>query len=335
MQDSLHGKLGELGLDDILQIIAVSRRTGILTLKGTGREAVLQFKDGLVVSAASTELRRPLGELLVKAGVDAAVVSQALDMQQRHAMPERIGVILRSLFKLDLLQIERIVREQMETVVMSLFPWGQCEYDFVPVQHVDTVDAAYLDPLQLLMEHGDEIEELIAEGLRQTPDMTETAPLLSRETMLVAAQQTGAADTTVLPAAVLADDDEELSRAVARALSGQFTVVSAARTEDALVRIDTLFKEGVRPAIVVDLIMPRMDGSGVLGGLELIQIVRGNFPELPVIAISDFRHDDAMEELAAIGCACLMKPRRGDIQGERFPVFVNELTAFLRSSIQT
>lgn len=46
MQSGLHGKLEELGLDEILQIVGVSRRTGIPTPESRGREAVPQFRDG-------------------------------------------------------------------------------------------------------------------------------------------------------------------------------------------------------------------------------------------------------------------------------------------------
>ena len=56
----LHGKLEELGLDEILQIIGISRRTGILTLTSQGREAVLYIRDGLLVRISSTGIQQKL-----------------------------------------------------------------------------------------------------------------------------------------------------------------------------------------------------------------------------------------------------------------------------------
>jgi len=122
MLDSLHGRLDELGLDEILQIVALSRRTGILTLRRNGAEAALHFKDGLVVFASSSEIRQTLGELLVKNGIiEQEIVRQALVIQQHEGGRERIGVILRNRFQVELQQIERAVREKMATVVMTLF----------------------------------------------------------------------------------------------------------------------------------------------------------------------------------------------------------------------
>lgn len=318
MQDGLNGKLDDLGLDEILQIISVSRRTGVLILHSAGREAKLRFRDGLVIQACSSAFSLPLGELLVRvAGVDQTVVLKALALQRSQERPERIGVILRRSFGLDLQQIEMVMRKQMESVMLTLFSWVSGDYDFVPDVEMETVDAAYLDPLQLLREHGEEINRHSSETVSQAD---------------VCRGEAVGKPEKKLPSVVLADDDDTLCRAVAAAFADQFDVVWLSRTEDALVKVDTLYKEGVRPFVVVDLIMPRMDGSGVLGGLELIQLIRANFPELSAVAISDFHHADALEQLSSIGTTCLSKPRRGDLKSDLFHNFIDQLKASLIDS---
>jgi hypothetical protein len=110
MQSGLHGKLEELGLDEILQIVGVSRRTGILTLKSRGREAVLQFRDGLLVRVTSTGFQQSLGELLIRNGAATPeMVQQALAIQQQEQFRERIGTILHHRFHVDLQLIEQTV----------------------------------------------------------------------------------------------------------------------------------------------------------------------------------------------------------------------------------
>jgi len=238
MLDSLHGRLDELGLDEILQIVALSRRTGILTLRRNGAEAALHFKDGLVVFASSSEIRQTLGELLVKNGIiEQEIVRQALVIQQHEGGRERIGVILRNRFQVELQQIERAVREKMATVVMTLFPWTDGEYDFVPAAAVATVDAAYLDPLQLMADHDGELEKLIAEGTRYAEQLNG----VRKDSVAAVA---AAESFTSLPAVIVADDDAELGRCIAQGLAGEFSVFTLTRADDALTKVDSLRREG-------------------------------------------------------------------------------------------
>lgn len=315
MQDSLHGKLDELGLDEILQIVALSRRTGILTLRSNGAEAELHFKDGLVVRASSSETRQTLGELLVRHGVVGQdTVAQALVLQQQENGRERIGVILRSRFQVGLQQIERAVREKMTTVVMTLFPWTDGEYEFISTPDVATVDSAYLDPLQLMAGHGGEPEKPIAGGASCAGRLNGVEPL------------------PALPVVVVADDDAEMGRCIAAGLAEEFSVVPLTGIEDAFSRVEALCRQGEHPLVVCDLIIPKPDGSGVLGGLDLLRRIKSGFPDLPLVAMSDFRHAEAVAELAAIGCPYLVKPRRGAVQGEQFSRFMEELRAVLQKS---
>ena len=332
MQSGLHGKLEELGLDEILQIVGVSRRTGILTLKSRGREAVLQFRDGLLVRVTSTGFQQSLGELLIRNGAATPeMVQRALAIQQQEQFRERIGTILHQRFKVDLQVIEQTVREQISNVLMTLFAWTEGSFDCAP-RDVETVDAAYLDPVQLILELGDSApDQLVAEGVRlqhdlgadegyeQVEEVVELSPLAPKQ-------------VTLLPPLIIVDDDSTMTEAVSEAFGQWFDVLPFTRSEEALVKIDALFRTGVKPVVLVDLIMPKMDGTGVLGGLELIQLLHRNFNGLTIFAISDFHHADAVQELSGLGYSCMNKPRRGDTKGDQFGSFVQNLKAVLHLS---
>ncbi len=329
MQSGLHGKLEELGLDEILQIVGVSRRTGILTLKSRGREAVLQFRDGLLVRVTSTGFQQSLGELLIRNGAATPqMVQQALAIQQQEQFRERIGTILHSRFNVDLQLIEQTVREQISNVLMTLFAWTEGSFDCAPLD-VETVDAAYLDPVQLILELGDSAtDQLVAEGVKlqqalgadegydQVEELVELIPLTPPK-------------QATLPPLVIVDDDSAMLEAVAEEFSQWFDVSPFTHSEEALVRIDALFRTGANPVVLVDLIMPKMDGTGVLGGLELIQLLHRNFTGLNIFAISDFHHADAVQELSGLGYVCINKPRRGDTKGDSFGSFVQHVKAAL------
>ena len=55
---SLVGNLEDLGLGDIFQIIFLSRRSGVLAIRGKVVEGKIYFKDGLVIAAYSTDISK-------------------------------------------------------------------------------------------------------------------------------------------------------------------------------------------------------------------------------------------------------------------------------------
>jgi len=113
---------------------------------------------------------------------------------------------------------------------------------------------------------------------------------------------------------VIVEDDQSVRDFLAELLTGFGSAVFAfAKSEDALITIDTLFRDGGRPAVLLDLIMPRMDGSGVLGGLELLELLYSNFPELSVLVMSDYRNSDAERRIREVGAEFILKPRRIEI----------------------
>lgn len=329
MQSGLHGKLEELGLDEILQLVGVSRPTGILTLKSRGREAVLMFRDGLLVRARSTGFQQSLGELLVQRGAaTSAMVQQALAIQQQERFKERIGSILHTRFKVDLLVIEQTMREQINNVLMTLFAWTDGTFD-VTTCEVETVDGAYLDPVQLLLELGDVApEQLAAAGIRMQQELgDDVVGCASPADLQPVPHQVSEPQ---LPVLVMVDDDQSMAEAVHNSLQKWFRVAAFDKTEAALVQLDSLFRKGISPVVLIDLIMPKMDGTGVLGGLELVHLLHRNFKGFSCIALADFQHDEAIQEVTGLGCRYLAKPRRGKTDGEPFASFMQQLQSILQ-----
>src|SRR5476649_273033 len=121
---SLVGNLEDLGLGEILQIVSLSRKTGILTLHSRDREGSVVFRQGQVVRAASSTFQQSLGEVLIQKGViDLAILRKALALQQEEGFRERLGVILIKNFGISYEIVEEVVREQIENVVFTLFAW--------------------------------------------------------------------------------------------------------------------------------------------------------------------------------------------------------------------
>lgn len=400
---SLVGNLEDLGLGEILQIVSLSRRSGVLSLESRGREARVIFRNGQVIRASSNTFHQNLGEVLIQKGViDLTILKRALSIQADEGNAQLLGVIMVDRFGISSDAIEAVLREQIENVVYALFAWAEGTFEF-ELQEMAEGEATRLDPVQFMLKQGLNPQYLAMEGSRiideqrhrgesgeeeqaeaeqdesldfafnllQEPpspaleknhsphrlppidvSFTEPAPKPVAATVAAAsaaparsAASAGsatifenaasvAAAASVATAAsaaasgrplVLVDDDPVTLDALALLLEQQgYRVYPLTMSEDALIRVDNLYRDGIRPTVVVDLIMPRMDGTGILGGLELMELVRSNFPELPLLALSDFPNEDAQRKTRALGIPIIMKPLKGELP-DAIPSFAPRL----------
>lgn len=358
---SLVGNLEDLGLGEILQIVSLSRKSGLLTLHSRGREGKIFFRSGQVIRASSSVFHQNLGEVLVQKGViDLPALKKSLAIQETEGFRERLGTILIKHYNVTPDAIEQVVREQIENVVYSLFAWAEGTFDFELQDNVAPIDNTHLDPVQFMLDQGLNPQFLAMEGSRiiderrhrgevldemtaETPspsaspeesvdfafDLIHPSSAPAPQPAIDVAAISGVpavgvpAETVAVPEfaepavarqLVLVDDDTTTREIMVSSLQEcGYEVFDFEGSEDALIRVDTLYREGVRPTLLIDLIMPRMDGSGILGGLELLDLVHTNFPELPVLVVADYNNSDAERKVREMGYVFAMKPRKTEL----------------------
>ncbi|MEA5112805.1 MAG: response regulator [Geobacteraceae bacterium] len=331
---SLVGNLEDLGLGEILQIVSLSRKSGVLSLFSQGKEGKIIFRQGQVIQAAMDGPRLHLGESLLKKGIiDENTLRKALSIQAGEGADERLGDILAKRFAVEAETIEEIVREQIERVVYSLFSWNEGSFDFELREDIDSLQLPERDPDQYLLERGMNPQFLAMEGSRildetrhrggqaepeegeESAEVSDSCDIAFDLMQSAAVQEAPAAESPEeVRMAVLTDDDEEVRAAIASILSGLgYQVHDFGKTEDALIQLDFLYRDGHRPAVLVDLIMPRMDGSGILGGLELLELIHDNFEGLNVIVLADHDAGTAEQKVRERGYPILSKPRKSQI----------------------
>lgn len=342
---SLVGNLEELGLGEILQIVSLSRKTGVLSLSSKGRDGSVFFRQGQVVRAASSTYQQSLGEVLIQKGViDLSVLRKSLAYQQENGFCERLGVILVKNFGISLDIIEEVVREQIENVVFSLFAWAEGTFKFEVQNSVEIVDGTKMDPLQFMLDQGLNPQFLAMEGTRildEKRHATEMGFAADESTEDSLDISFDLVDSPVSPAAVqqsvpqpvvIVDDDGPTLRTIADGLTERgFAVHAMTRSEDTLIKVDTLYRGGERPVVILDLIMPKMDGSGVLGGLELLDLLSNNFRDLKLVIMTDYHHADAEKRARELGSYYIIKPRRVEINTpDIMDSFLSQLTNDIR-----
>jgi CheY-like chemotaxis protein len=344
---SLVGNLEELGLGEILQIVSLSRKTGVLSVSSRGGDGSVFFRQGQVVRAVSSACEQNLGEVLIqKEVVDPAILSRALALQQENGFHDCLGAILVNNFGISQEIVEDISREQIKNVVFSLFTWTEGTFRFEVRKSVETVAGIKLDPQQFLLEQGLNPQYLAMEGARIHDEMLHAAEIgaagaeSSEDSVDFAFDLVDASDAPV-PAShldrqpvVIVDDDGPTLQIVADGLTEcGFVVHAVTRSEDALIKVDTLHRCGERPAVLVDLIMPKMDGSGVLGGIELLELLHNNFKDLQLMVMTDYYYAEAEKRILELGYPFIIKPRRVEISTpEIMGSFLGRITRLIRHS---
>lgn len=344
---SLVGNLEELGLGEILQIVSLSRKTGVLSLTSGGRDGSVFFRHGQVIRATSSTYQQSLGEVLIQKGViDLAVLRKALAQQQEKRFLERLGSILVKNFGVSQEIIEEVVREQIENVVFSLFAWSEGSFKFETKSPVEAGDGSKMDPLQFMLDQGLNPQFLAMEGTRILDEQRHAAEMdFSGDDSSDGAQNFAfdlSGDSSSSPSSrhlvqrpvVIVDDDGPTLRAIADGLTENgFVVHAMTRSEDTLIKVDSLHRGGDSPTVLMDLIMPRMDGSGVLGGIELLELLHNNFKDLQLIIMTDYHHAEAEKKIRDLGYSFIIKPRRVEINTPAIMSgFLTQVTHAIRDS---
>ena len=177
---SLVGRLEDLSLPDIFQIISLSKKTGTLIARSRKGIGMVVFKDGQVVQAASDSIRDSLGNILVSQGiVSESVLEKALTLQKRES-DKPLGMILVELGAIPSQTLESVVRRQIEEIVYDLLGWEEGFFNF-ELGEIAPKDKIEVDTQQFLLKSGISAEYLLMEGTRildeRRKDMPEPASI--------------------------------------------------------------------------------------------------------------------------------------------------------------
>ncbi len=346
---SLVGNLEDLGLGEILQIVSLSRKSGVLELKSLDREGRVVFRDGEVIRATATTFPENLGDLLLrKQMVDLATIKRALIIQQQEGGERRFGEILVQEFGASRDKIEDTVREQVERIVYSFFGWNEGSFSFV-LGEPEELAVTSLNPFQFILNQGLNPQWLAMEGSRILDEKRHSGEALDdRGESIIDADQlmaeilaeigpgdqqrgaSGSAEpassgflssasqgTVTGPTFLIVDDDPATVESLTALLQERKMQVRAFTGSKAF--LEALAEaDPADTVLVIDLIMPRKNGSGVLGGLELLEDIRRNFPDFRVLVMSDHPSFEAEQSIRKLGVPVLLaKPKKSEVGGSK------------------
>jgi hypothetical protein len=162
---SLVGRLEDLALPDIFQIISLSKKTGTLIVRSRKGTGMVVFKNGQVIQAASDSIRDSLGNILVSQGMlDEAALARALALQKREA-DTPLGMILMEMGAVSAQTLESVVRKQIEEIIYDLLAWEEGFFNF-ELGEIAPKDKIEIDTQEFLLKSGISAEYLLMEGTR-------------------------------------------------------------------------------------------------------------------------------------------------------------------------
>jgi hypothetical protein len=159
----LEGRLEDVPLADIVQVLQVGAKSGALLLRrGDGQTAVVALRGGNVIQALSTESYQSLGDrLIASAAIKRADLQEALDYMTRFP-GMRVGDALVELGCVSRERIEDDVAAQMAETIERLMTWTDTEFEFqvgfvslprgLPALTLDFLHEKGVEPRRLLLE---------------------------------------------------------------------------------------------------------------------------------------------------------------------------------------
>ena len=212
---SLVGSLEDLGLVDILQIVSLSRKSGVLFLRAENGEGRIVLREGLVQGATikgGPESVRDLLRASGQANESQVECAESLAHDDSLSEGERVCEVGES-------TLEELKREQVQTAVMLMFGWRNGEFSF------EIGDETAPEDLPLLLTTGLNTQYLAMEATRlgdegsAPPDLIDapdaSGPPLEAEELLFSGDmdEAASADEAVFAGADASDDDDDASAA--------------------------------------------------------------------------------------------------------------------------
>ncbi len=157
---AIKGSLKEASLPDVLQLLALGKKTGCLAVADRQNFGYIYFEDGRICYASIVNRRDRIGDLLRKNQlVTNEQLDQAIRVQEVHR-ERRLGDILIELGAVARDQLEGLLFLQIEEAVYLLFTWTQGTFNFEPgVRPEQQVFTVSINPESLLLEGARRVDE--------------------------------------------------------------------------------------------------------------------------------------------------------------------------------
>ena len=153
---SITGNLKTMELAELLQWLSGAMKTGTLVVENGRVTKQIFFRDGMIVSSASTDSKEHLGAFLVSHGfITDSELGQAILMQKNNKM--LLGKILATIGAISETDLDRMLRLKAEESIYDVFSWPEGDFRFLDQQ----LPSANMVPISI------NVTALVLEGMQR------------------------------------------------------------------------------------------------------------------------------------------------------------------------
>lgn len=161
------GNLRTMQLEELLQWLSLSQKTGTLEFNGDKLIKKIFFKDGLIVASSSTRPEEYLGHFLVSHGlINEQTLSKAIELQEASGM--LLGKILITRGWLTEQELHSMLRLKTEESIYDIFSWEEGDFRFVD----GLLPESQMVPMAL------EVTGIIMEGVQRVDELRRIRKLI-------------------------------------------------------------------------------------------------------------------------------------------------------------
>ena len=334
----LNGRLEDLPLLDIVQVVAFSQKTGYLTVETPRGDAAIVFERGLVVSCFTSDTPAIDAQVaLLPAAEKAAAIRRRIEAALEPLVRLREGRFVFSLTSEVATRVgtRDIAADSLEHGIRA----EELLLELARGMDEDRRDAAAAVESGFA-EAAEAVEPAAAEA---TPPAEEAAETTSED-----APPAAEGDPAVPPElealpegdgrhqiVLLVEDEPDLRRLLADVfIEGGWQVVEAGNPAGALRAARSLQDLGLPFVLAVDRGMPTSDGASFDGGLEVIRRLKKAGFEPPTLLMTDRLTHPVQERARKLGVAkFVFKPSLSRLDPEQFAADIRAFGVHVCDSI--
>lgn len=153
------GNLRTMQLDELLQWLSQSKKSGTLEINSGKVEKRIYFKDGRILSSSSSKPEEYLGHFLVSHGLISELeLAKAIELQEKTRT--LLGKILVTTGALGESDLHRMLRFKAEESIYDIFAWTEADFRFLD----DVLPESAMVPMSL------DVTAIVMEGMQRVDE---------------------------------------------------------------------------------------------------------------------------------------------------------------------
>ena len=167
---SLEGHLSDFSLPDILQIVHLSKKSGVLNLENSSSNGRVVFHDGQILYA-SLQGKERLGERLIREGmIRENDLETALRIQKDRKVYEPLGAILTENKFIEKDILDNLIQSLIKEVIYELLSWEEGVFRFEPEKEMHNIPQGISVSTEYILLEGTRLRD---EGKKVPPVLEE------------------------------------------------------------------------------------------------------------------------------------------------------------------